>query len=358
MQERILITHALWSLGRAGAERVVLDICSHLVKLGFRTRVITMVGGGALEQAFRDAGIEVALGPQTSDRTKLLSFLEKELKENRPTILHTHLGADLWAGHVAKKQKIKNVFVTLHNEDRGLSWVYHLARARAYRQAKQVICISKAVQAYAIKHYRLKQESTRIIHLGVHVNELKDRGTQTFYDVPRLITAGRLTAQKDQRTLLRALARVKRPWQLEICGSGELEKTLMREAGELGILAKVRFSGSVTDLADRFARSDIFCFPSRWEGQGLALLEAAGCGLPCIASDLPVFRESFDERSMFFAKPGHEMDWMEKINHILGNAREALARAKRAQLIVREQYTVERMVKEYEDIYRVITESQ
>ena len=57
-----------------------------------------------------------------------------------------------------------------------------------------------------------------------------------------------------------------------------------RLASELGC-ANVRFLGHLgqADLGNEMRRADIFLFPSELEGHPQVLLQAAGCGLPCVA---------------------------------------------------------------------------
>lgn len=56
-----------------------------------------------------------------------------------------------------------------------------------------------------------------------------------------------------------------------------------------GAPPNVRFPGFVADKRDAFALGDVFFFPSYRETQGMALLEAAYCGLPVVVRDVPVF---------------------------------------------------------------------
>ncbi len=52
----------------------------------------------------------------------------------------------------------------------------------------------------------------------------------------------------------------------------------------LSLEGAVHFLGRRADVAEILAASDIFLFPSRSEGQGLALTEAMAAGLPCVAA--------------------------------------------------------------------------
>ncbi|MFB6294674.1 MAG: glycosyltransferase family 4 protein, partial [Candidatus Nanohaloarchaea archaeon] len=52
----------------------------------------------------------------------------------------------------------------------------------------------------------------------------------------------------------------------------------------------VRFPGYIDDIRAAFAAADVFFFPTRMENQGIALLEAAYCGLPIVVRDIPTYR--------------------------------------------------------------------
>jgi len=55
-------------------------------------------------------------------------------------------------------------------------------------------------------------------------------------------------------------------------------------ATSLGVLDRIVFAGQRSDIAEILHASDIFAFPSRSDGQGLALVEAMAAGLPCVAA--------------------------------------------------------------------------
>jgi len=72
--------------------------------------------------------------------------------------------------------------------------------------------------------------------------------------------------------------------EFRLAGRGEEEEACRRLASELGC-ANVHFLGHVgqAELGDEMRSADIFLFPSELEGHPQVLLQAAGCGLPCVA---------------------------------------------------------------------------
>jgi len=78
---------------------------------------------------------------------------------------------------------------------------------------------------------------------------------------------------------------------LALAGDGPLRKDAARLAGTLGIESRVRFLGRQPEPWPVLKAADVFCFPSRHEGLPNVLPEAASCGLPVVASDIPEIRD-------------------------------------------------------------------
>jgi len=151
--------------------------------------------------------------------------------------------------------------------------------------------------AFASYPARYRRGVTMIEH-GVPVPQPKRARAETLkrFRIPDdgriLLNTGRLTDQKNQDVLIRALAQVPSA-RLVIAGEGPLRGEYTALAQQLGVSDRLHLLGDVTrdDIADLLAAADLFVFPSTWETFGLAALEAAMMGLPIVASDLPVLRE-------------------------------------------------------------------
>jgi glycosyltransferase involved in cell wall biosynthesis len=104
-----------------------------------------------------------------------------------------------------------------------------------------------------------------------------------------ILGAGRLTAQKDFPTLIRAfaLARAAQPMRLILLGEGELREPLRALAADLGIAAQVDLPGFVENPYAFMSRAHVFVLSSAWEGFGLVLVEAMACGTPVVSTDCP-----------------------------------------------------------------------
>lgn len=113
-------------------------------------------------------------------------------------------------------------------------------------------------------------------------------------DAPRwVLMVARLDPIKDQDTLLRAFAAVRRSgWQLQLVGEGPEESRLKTLAESLGLEPAEIFLGRRSDVPELLGQTDVFAFSTTSaEGFGIALIEAMAAGLPLIASDVPACRE-------------------------------------------------------------------
>ena len=128
--------------------------------------------------------------------------------------------------------------------------------------------------------------------LGVTGIEIIENGVDPIpAHVPRLereaglhlVTLSRLVPHKQIEHAIDTVAAV--PGSvLDIIGSGWWEAELRTYARERGIMEKVNFHGQVTEDYKHalLARADIHLMPSRKEGWGLAVMEAAQHGVPTV----------------------------------------------------------------------------
>lgn len=106
-----------------------------------------------------------------------------------------------------------------------------------------------------------------------------------------ILTVAEMTKNKNHSTVLKALALLKDTEAFSsmhylICGRGENEQNLRREAEELGISDHVVFLGYRHDVPDLLRCSDLFAFMSFREGLPVALMEAMSSGMPVICSGI------------------------------------------------------------------------
>ena len=106
-----------------------------------------------------------------------------------------------------------------------------------------------------------------------------------------LISVGRLDHQKDPMMMLDAFKRVhnkRKDLRLVWVGDGVLKETVGKQICLLGLEGLVVFAGlrSPTEVAELLNASDLFILSSAYEGMPMCVLEALGCGLPVVTTDV------------------------------------------------------------------------
>ena len=106
----------------------------------------------------------------------------------------------------------------------------------------------------------------------------------------RIISVGRLTAQKGYDLLLNAVAMISDEmgdFHVDIYGEGEDRQALENQCRQLGLSKRVHFCGYSAAIESVYAESAFYVMSSRFEGFPMVLLEAASSGLPIVSFDCP-----------------------------------------------------------------------
>lgn len=121
--------------------------------------------------------------------------------------------------------------------------------------------------------------------------------TPEHFDVPTIVSAGRLVRYKRVDLVIEAFAAVADEFpdaRLVVIGQGPERELLESKAIELAVADRVEFRGHVsahTDVLRATAGASVFVSASEIEGFGIVLAEAMAVGTPYVVSDIPAFRE-------------------------------------------------------------------
>jgi glycosyltransferase involved in cell wall biosynthesis len=134
-----------------------------------------------------------------------------------------------------------------------------------------------------------------------------------------------LAPQKDHASAFRAVAMLPsdKRVRLFVAGAGPDEEKLRALARELNL--NVTFLGQRSDVPRLLFASDLFLFPTFFEGMSIALLEALAMGLPCLCSDIAENREVAADCAVY-VPPGNPNELAEALKSLIGDE------ARRAEL--------------------------
>ena len=105
-------------------------------------------------------------------------------------------------------------------------------------------------------------------------------------------------------------------WKLLLVGTGEKEPEMRAAAEAHGLADRVIFAGVQSDVPAFMNAFDLFLLPSNFEGSPVTLVEAQGCGVPCLASTNVPDDGSVTELVHFLPLAAPLTEWAAKADEI------------------------------------------
>ena len=157
------------------------------------------------------------------------------------------------------------------------------ADALVARRVAVTVAPSAAMVGFLRRRLRVPAAKLRVIPNGVALQAPRPLAgpARTF------ISVGTFAPAKSVGTLVEAFAlaaRTRPHLRLVLVGDGDERAACERRAAALGIAGRVEFTGYRTDVPAQLSRAEVFVLPSINEHLPLALIEAMGAGLACVAS--------------------------------------------------------------------------
>jgi glycosyltransferase involved in cell wall biosynthesis len=165
--------------------------------------------------------------------------------------------------------------------------------AAVYPSADRIVAISRGVKDSLVR-LGISGDKVRVIYNPQNLGSIASAIANVSSRAPvsrrpfTIVTAGRLSPQKDYPTLLQAFRQVCDSGvdaKLIVLGNGPDQQKLKVLAEELKIDGRVEWKGWLPDPYPVMAGSDLFVLTSRWEGFGNVIVEAMACGLPVVSTD-------------------------------------------------------------------------
>ncbi len=284
---RVVHVHRMRGVG--GSERHLLALLPALAALGLDVVFVGLDDPAYdTEPFYRALQVPAVHVPAPRDVDPLL--LARLPRRLGADVVHTHLvHADLYGGLGATLRRARLVS-TKHNDDPFRTGPFrHVERGLA-RLAARIVTITHALERFTVERVGIPAEKVTTIHYGLDEPPAAwgvNPPDPVPPGAPVLLSVSRLVEQKGVDVAVRALARVRErqpdAW-LVVLGEGPEQDRLAALAAELGVAGAVHLPGRVPDVAAWLRRADVLVHPARWEGFGLALLEAMLASLPIVAS--------------------------------------------------------------------------
>ncbi len=280
-----------------------------------------------LAQKLERAGIQVLYSPWSSPYCPLQPlFIASHLRQTHFDLVHVHLfPAQLWTIFGARLVRWEVPLVTTEHSTWNRRRRLPLRRVDRwmYSAYTRVACIGSTTELALRDWLGPMPLRTTIIQNGIDLTAFaaateRQSALADPNPVCRILCVASLTERKDHATLLRAISQLPGA-ELHLVGSGPLRGALERLTANLRITDRVHFLGERLDIAELLAGADIYVQPSRWEGFGIAALEAMATGLPVVASNVPGLREVVGDAGVLF-EPGSDSELRDRLDHLMSSS--------------------------------------
>ena len=274
--------------GIGGSERHLLTLLPALAARGIEPLFVGLDDPAWDPLAFYDALTVPAVRiPAPRDLDPVL--LARLVRDLRADVVHTHLvHADLYGGLAAKLRGTRLVS-TKHNDDPFRTGAFRIVERGLARPADRVVAISDSLRRFTVEQVGVPASKVETIHYGLD-EPPHAWGTNPPDAVPEgariVLSTSRLTRQKGVDVAVQALSFLPDDVVLVVLGEGPERSSLSTLARELGVESRIFLPGRVPDVTAWLRRADVYAQPARWEGFGLAVLEAMVCGLPVVATNV------------------------------------------------------------------------
>jgi glycosyltransferase involved in cell wall biosynthesis len=251
------------------------------------------------------------------------------------------------------------------------SWKYRMARGLMFgwsaRHSSYVSTVSRYSAERIEAHFGVPANSIEIIPNAVDPMFLAATRKHKQDGAPlRLISVSRLERRKRHEwciAALEALAREGIEGECSIIGAGngayadELRAEI-EAARKRGLKAEIRSDLPFSDLVEAYSGSSIFLFPSEAEGFGIPVIEAAGAGVPGVASDGGALAE-FKGQFVGEYFPASDKDaFIAAVLLVARNLDEYREKAERVRAQVGQTYSWNHAAARYAEIFRTIAEAK
>ncbi len=283
------IVFFIGSMSGGGAERVISILANHYSSKGWDVEIALLLKnevGYPLDETIKIVDLTGKHGSYFKNLPAWVMGIRKYLKTSKPDRVVSFVGR-INALVLMSTFGMKTPIIVSERNDpkhdgRGEMMLSLCNRSYGFKRCRAIVHQTKYEESCFDSSLASK---SHIIPNPVAVN-----AQRTTPDVFRIVTAGRLTKQKNHAMLIKAATALRDEFpalSVDIYGDGELKDQLQSLIDENGMTDRITLRGNVSDLHSRISDAGIFAMTSDFEGLSNALLEAMMLGIPCISTDYP-----------------------------------------------------------------------
>lgn len=289
------------SLRLGGVAGVATSLAQELQKRGFLVEIVVPSAEGEMRSRVPEGVQIVDLG--TSRLFKSVFALARYLKQTHPTAVISLTDLANAVSVIARAiSRVKcRLAISCHmalcdlppEARRFIHSLLPLLMRFTYRHADAVIAVSDTVADQISKLSGMDRSRILVIDNPVDIDRIRLLSEQKVDhpwisgNSPVILSVGRLVAQKEFSTLIKAFAMLRQSTEakLLILGEGYTRSQLELTIKSLGLEKDVSLPGYIENPYRYMRRASVFVLPSSTESFGLVLIEALICGCRIVATN-------------------------------------------------------------------------
>ncbi len=314
--ERPLIAHIIHRLDMGGLENGLVNLINNMPEDRYRHIIICMTEYTNFRNRIKKDNVGVYQLKKREGQDLFVFYrLWKLLRKLKPDIVHTR---NLGTLECAFPAVLAGVRIRIHGEHGrdmldidGTNKKYIILRKIFKPFIYKYIALSKDLENWLKDSIRIREDKIVQLYNGVDANKFSPKKIAAYIipekfrtgsGVKLIGTVGRISAEKDQFSLINALYILfeKKPdlksfLNLIVIGDGPLFSELTQLVTQKGLQNNIWLAGARDDIPELLCEMDVFVLPSLGEGISNTILEAMASGLPVIATNVGGNPELVDE---------------------------------------------------------------
>lgn len=172
MKREKTILQTTMGLDIGGAETHIVELSIELKKRGYR--VIVVSNGGVYEDILKDYGVEIQHAPMHTRRigemAQSLKTLRRIIRREEVDLVHSHARIPSFLLSILKKFMDFNIVTTAH----GTFQVNRVLKAMTY-WGEEVVAVSKDIEKYLLENYDIDESKISLNINGINLNRFKSK---------------------------------------------------------------------------------------------------------------------------------------------------------------------------------------
>lgn len=369
------ILHIITDLEIGGAEMMLYQLIKHSNRKDFNHSVVSLSNQGSIGDLIEELNVTIKaleLTPSLSAFSgipKLVNIIQRE----KPDIIHTWMyHANFLGGIAASLSKRLPIIWSIHHTDLDAKRdplstriIVKTTALASFLIPATIVCSSQAATEF---HRRIGYSKARLIVIrnGFDANRfLPDAAagatlrSELGLDTKVLLIgmAARYHPQKDHKTFIEAanLFHARNPnAHFALCGEGiEWQNSQLSDRiGHYELTHRFHLLGNRQDMPRIYPAWDIANLASHGESFPLTIGEAMACGVPCVATDVGDLSIMIGDTGIIIPpeNPKALAEGWSKLISLSPADRKLMGKAARER--IQEMFSIERMVQDYETLYR------